>query len=44
MVRDIAAYDEFYKRLIQQVDLFDVNSSFATEQIKFTTAIPVEYS
>ena len=44
VVRDIAAYDEFYKRLIQQVDLFDVSSSFAMEQIKYTTAFPVEYA
>ena len=44
VVRDIAAYDEFYKRLIQQVDLFDVSSSFAMEQLKYTTAFPVEYA
>ena len=44
VVRDIAAYDEFYKRLIRQVDLFDVSSSFAMEQIKYTTAFPVEYA
>ena len=44
VVRDIAAYDEFYKRLIAQVDLYDVSSSFAMEQIKYTTAFPVEYA
>ena len=44
VVRDIAAYDEFYKRLIKQVDLFDVSSSFAMEQIKYTTAFPVDYA
>ena len=37
------AYDQLYKRLIERVDLFDVSSSFAMEQIKFTTALPVRY-
>jgi Lrp/AsnC family transcriptional regulator len=41
IVRDIAAYDAFYKRLIAAAPLQDVSSSFAMEQIKFTTALPV---
>jgi Lrp/AsnC family transcriptional regulator len=41
VVKDIAAYDRFYKRLISTVPLSDVSSSFAMEQIKFTTALPV---
>ena len=41
VVRDIAAYDRFYKRLIAVVPLGDVSSSFAMEQIKFTTALPL---
>jgi Lrp/AsnC family transcriptional regulator len=41
VVRDIAAYDAFYKRLIAAVPLSDVSSAFAMEQIKFTTAVPV---
>jgi Lrp/AsnC family transcriptional regulator len=41
LVRDIAAYDDFYKRLISAVPLSDVSSAFAMEQIKFTTALPV---
>jgi Lrp/AsnC family transcriptional regulator len=41
VVRDIAAYDAFYKRLIAAAPLQDVSSSFAMEQIKFTTALPV---
>ncbi len=41
VVRDIAAYDRFYKRLIATAPLADVSSSFAMEQIKFTTALPV---
>ena len=43
VVPDIAAYDEFYKRLIEQVDLQDVSSSFAMEEIKYTTALPLDY-
>lgn len=41
VVRDIAAYDGFYKRLIAAAPLSDVSSSFAMEQIKYTTALPV---
>ena len=41
IVRDIGAYDAFYKRLIAAVPLQDVSSSFAMEQIKFTTALPI---
>ncbi len=40
-VADIAAYDRFYKRLIAAAPLADVSSSFAMEEIKFTTAAPV---
>ncbi|MBI1406251.1 MAG: winged helix-turn-helix transcriptional regulator [Caulobacter sp.] len=41
IVRDIAAYDRFYKRLIAVGSMGDVSSSFAMEQIKFTTALPL---
>jgi Lrp/AsnC family transcriptional regulator len=44
VVPDIAAYDAFYKRLIQRVTLSDVSSSFAMETIKYTTALPVTYA
>ncbi len=43
VVPDIEAYDQVYKRLIEMVDLYDVSSSFAMEQIKYTTALPLEY-
>ena len=43
VVPDIAAYDDFYKRLIEEVDLQDVSSSFAMEELKFTTALPLDY-
>lgn len=41
VVPDIPAYDSFYKRLIQKIDLADVSSNFAMEEIKFTTALPL---
>ena len=41
VVTDMKAYDRFYKRLIKQVDINDVSSNFAMEQIKYTTAIPL---
>ena len=43
VVPDIAAYDEVYKALIERVDLLDVSSSFAMEQIKYTTSLPLRY-
>jgi Lrp/AsnC family transcriptional regulator len=44
VVPDIAAYDAFYKQLIQRVKLSDVSSSFAMETIKYTTALPLGYA
>jgi Lrp/AsnC family transcriptional regulator len=41
VVSDIDDYDRVYQRLIRDVPLFDVSSSFAMEQIKFSTALPV---
>src|SRR3569832_385479 len=43
VVPDIAAYDQVYKRLIAGTSLFDVSSSFAMEELKFTTALPTSY-
>ncbi len=43
VVPDVAAYDQVYKRLIRMAELADVSSSFAMEQIKYTTALPLEY-
>jgi Lrp/AsnC family transcriptional regulator len=43
VVPDIAAYDGVYKRLIEQIDLYDVSSSFAMEELKYTTAVPLNY-
>ncbi len=41
---DIAGYDAVYKRLIAAVDFSDVSSSFAMEEIKYTTALPLDYA
>jgi Lrp/AsnC family transcriptional regulator, cysteine-sensing transcriptional activator len=44
VVPDIERYDAFYKRLISKIELSDVSSAFAMEQIKFTTALPLDYA
>jgi len=41
VVPDMAAYDTFYRKLIANVQLTDVSSSFAMEEIKYTTALPL---
>jgi Lrp/AsnC family transcriptional regulator len=43
-VPDIAAYDAFYKKLISRVDIAKVSSAFAMEQIKYTTALPLQFA
>jgi Lrp/AsnC family transcriptional regulator len=40
-VDSIAAYDRFYKTLIDRIELSNVTSSFAMEQMKYTTALPI---
>lgn len=40
-VADVAAYDRFYQRLIDKVQIADVSASFVMEDIKETTALPV---
>lgn len=44
VVPTIHAYDAFYKRLIAKIPLNDVSSSFAMEQIKYTTALPLNFA
>lgn len=39
IVRDIPAYDDFYKRFIEATSLTDVTSNFAMEEIKNSTEI-----
>lgn len=42
LVKDMAAFDVFYKRLVNCVDgLTDVTSSFAMEELKNTTQLPL---
>lgn len=44
VVPDIASYDAFYKKLISRVDISKVSSAFAMEQIKYTTALPLNFA
>jgi Lrp/AsnC family transcriptional regulator len=39
---DIGGYDRFYKKLIKAAQLNGVSSAFSMEQIKSTTALPLE--
>ena len=40
-VASVSGYDNFYKQLIAQVPMSDVSASFVLEEIKETTALPV---
>jgi Lrp/AsnC family transcriptional regulator len=44
VVPDIQRFDDFYRKLITHIELRDVNSRFAIEQIKFTTALPLKFA
>lgn len=44
VVPDIASYDGFYKKLISRVQISKVSSAFAMEQIKYTTALPLDFA
>jgi Lrp/AsnC family transcriptional regulator len=43
VVPDMKAYDHFYKKLIDKASFADISSSFAMEEMKYTTALPVDY-
>ncbi|MEP2943216.1 MAG: Lrp/AsnC family transcriptional regulator [Hyphomicrobiales bacterium] len=43
VVPDIAAYDAFYQKLIEKIKISDVSTTFAMEQIKYTTELPLNY-
>ncbi|BFT31617.1 Lrp/AsnC family transcriptional regulator [Alteromonas sp. D210916BOD_24] len=43
LVRDMDCFDHFYKRLVSGIEFSDVTSSFAMEQIKYTTAVPLSH-
>lgn len=40
-VADVPAYDHFYQRLIDKVQIADVSASFVMEDVKETTALPI---
>ncbi len=40
-VADVPAYDHFYQRLIEKVQIADVSASFVMEDLKDTTALPI---
>tara|TARA_R110002124_G_scaffold118668_4_gene276147 strand:+ start:922 stop:1374 length:453 start_codon:yes stop_codon:yes gene_type:complete len=42
VVADMKAFDIFYKKLVGGIQLSDVTSSFAMEQIKYTTALAIQ--
>jgi Lrp/AsnC family transcriptional regulator len=44
VVPDIDAYDRFYKTLISRIEISKVSSAFAMEQIKYTTALPLDFA
>ncbi len=43
VIPDVDAYDGVYNRLIRAVELVDVTSSFAMEELKYSTALPLDY-
>lgn len=43
VVPSVGGYDNIYKRLVSQLDFAGISSSFAMEQIKYTTALPLDY-
>jgi len=43
-VPDISAYDAFYKKLISRIEIAKVSSAFAMEEIKHTTALPLQFA
>ena len=43
VVPSIEAYDDFYRRLISKVELYDVRSVFVMEEIERTTALPLDF-
>jgi len=43
VVPDVAGYDAFYKRLVAKVEIGNVSSQFAMQELKFTTELPLSY-
>ncbi len=43
VVPDVTAYDNVYKRMVENLDFTMVNGMISMEEMKFTTAIPTHY-
>lgn len=43
VVPSIDVYDEVYKRLISKMEFTDISSAISMEEMKYTTAIPLNY-
>lgn len=43
VVPDVEVYDNVYKRLIARLDFTDVSSFIGMEELKYTTAVPMDY-
>jgi len=43
VVPDVESFDRVYKALISRVDIFEVSSHFAMEELKNTTLLPLDY-
>jgi len=43
VVPDIAAYDDFYRRMTRAIDFAGFRSIFVMEDLKNTTALPLDY-
>lgn len=44
VVPDIQSFDRVYKNLINQVEIFEISSHFAMEEMKNTTELPLDYA
>ena len=42
LVRDISAYDDFYKRMTRRINFAGFRSIFVMEELKSTTAVPLD--
>ncbi|WP_174802270.1 Lrp/AsnC family transcriptional regulator [Martelella limonii] len=43
VVPDVEVYDAVYKRLIARLDFTDISSFIGMEELKYTTAVPMNY-
>ena len=43
VIPDMKAYDAVYNQLIKAVEIYDVTTSFAMEELKYSTKLPLDY-